>query len=259
MPAEKALALVIRYVDFSESSAILTLFTREFGKIGALAKGAKRPKGPFENALDLLNVCRIVFLRKSSGGLDLLTEARLERWFRPRDRDLTRLYAAYYVAELLGELTQEYDPHPELFDLAEVTLEALSSKNDPGSHLLHFELAAMRILGHFPSLEVCSECGAPIAPRERVAFGLHEGGALCARCKLGKRGIVSLSQPAWTVLLKLADVQPSWEAFPLAPGVRGEVRGLVSRYVSHVLGKKPRLHDYLSYRSPSSLGIGVRN
>src|SRR5687767_15876813 len=110
MSAEKATALVLRVIDFSETSAVVTLFTREFGKISGLAKGARRPKGPFEHALDLLAECRVVFLRKSSGALDLVTEAKLERRFRPRGRDLASLYAGYYVAELLIELAHDYDP-----------------------------------------------------------------------------------------------------------------------------------------------------
>ena len=86
MSQEKSLAIVLRVVDFGETSAIVTLFTEELGKIGALAKGARRPKGPFESALDLLAVCRIVFLHKSSDALDLLTEAKLERRFRAATR-----------------------------------------------------------------------------------------------------------------------------------------------------------------------------
>src|SRR5688500_11330984 len=104
MPAEKTLGIVIRVIDFSESSAVVTLFTRDFGKVGALAKGARRPKGPFESALDLLSVVRVVLLRKSSDALDLLTEAKLEQRFRAASRDLARLYAGYYVAELLLDL-----------------------------------------------------------------------------------------------------------------------------------------------------------
>ena len=99
MASEKSRAIVLRLVDFSESSCIVTLFTEDFGKIGALAKGARRLKGPFESALDLLAVCRIVFLHKSSDALDLLTEAKLERRFRAASRDLSRLYAGYYMAE----------------------------------------------------------------------------------------------------------------------------------------------------------------
>src|SRR5213592_3787732 len=116
MPTEKAQALVIRTADWSESSRIATLWTREFGKVRALAKGGRRLKSNFESALDLLTVCTIVLLRKSSGSLDLLTEAQVvQRFPRLRD-DLTALYAAYYVAELLGDWTEENDPHPVLFD-----------------------------------------------------------------------------------------------------------------------------------------------
>src|SRR3984957_13706725 len=113
MPTEKAIALVLRVVEFSETSSGVTLFTREFGKIRGLAKGARRLKGPFESALDLLATCRIVFLRKSSDALDLLTEAKLERRFRPAKGDLAALYAAYYLAELLDELTDDNDPHAD--------------------------------------------------------------------------------------------------------------------------------------------------
>ena len=122
MASEKTRAIVLRLVEFSETSLITTLFTEDFGKVGALAKGARRPKGPFEGALDLLALIRIVFLHKSSESLDLLTEAKLERRFRSAERDLPRLYAGYYVAELLNELTEPGDPHRELFRAADATL-----------------------------------------------------------------------------------------------------------------------------------------
>ena len=112
MSSEKSDAIVIRQVDFSETSKVVTLFTRDMGKISAMAKGARRLKGPFDAALDLLAVCRIVFLRKSASSLDLLTEAQLIKRFRPNDRDLTRHYGGYYVAELLDSLTEAGDPHP---------------------------------------------------------------------------------------------------------------------------------------------------
>src|SRR5262245_31282988 len=118
MAAEKALALVVRGTDWSETSRITTLFTREFGKVRALAKGGRRLQSNFEIAFDLLTVCQIVFIRKAQGGLDLLTEARMEERFPALRNDLNALYAGYYVAELLADGTQDYDPHPPLFDAA---------------------------------------------------------------------------------------------------------------------------------------------
>ena len=93
--AEKATALVLRTTDWSESSRIATLWTREFGRVRVLAKGGRRLKSNFESALDLLTVCSIVLLRKSSGTLDLLTEAQVVRRFPHLRADLAALYAAY--------------------------------------------------------------------------------------------------------------------------------------------------------------------
>src|SRR4051795_9824761 len=109
MPTEKALALVVRGTDWSETSRIATLWTREFGKVRALAKGGRRLRSNFECALDLLTLCSIVFLRKSSGSLDLLTEAQVVQRFPRLSTDLPALYAAYYVAELLSDWTEDYD------------------------------------------------------------------------------------------------------------------------------------------------------
>src|SRR5690606_10337799 len=142
--SEKATAIVLKVVDFSETSAVVTLFSREFGKLRGLAKGARRPKGPFESALDLLGVCRIVFLRKSSDALDLLTEAKLERRFRPHAGALANLYAGYYVAELLNELNDDHDPHPLLFDAALDTLSELATSSAVAGALVRFELVALR-------------------------------------------------------------------------------------------------------------------
>src|SRR3954451_371601 len=102
MPAEKAVGLVVRTHDWSETSRIAVLFTREFGKVRVLAKGGRRLKSNFEVALDLLTVCSIVLLRKSSGGLDLLTEARAEERFAGLRTASPALYAAAYVADALG-------------------------------------------------------------------------------------------------------------------------------------------------------------
>src|SRR6516225_2214382 len=105
MPAEKALALVVRTIDWSETSRIATLWTREFGKVRVLAKGGRRLKSNFEAALDLLTLCQVVFLRKSSASLDLLTEAQVTERFPVLRVKLPALYAGYYIAELLAEGT----------------------------------------------------------------------------------------------------------------------------------------------------------
>jgi DNA repair protein RecO (recombination protein O) len=217
MPAEKAQALVLRTTDWSESSRIATLWTREFGKVRVLAKGGRRLKSNFENALDLLTLCRIVFLRKSSSSLDLLTEAQVLERFPHLRSDLPALYAAYYIAELLSDWTEDYDPHPLLFDEALATLRSLGQPakiedrgsriedGSPGhqpsildsqSSILHppssiassvgprlagFELVLLRELGYMPALTSCAVCGQELSPGAvHAVSGSASGGTTLA-------------------------------------------------------------------------------
>lgn len=249
MALESATAIIVRTTDWSESSLVVTLFTREFGKVRAVAKGARRPKGPFESALDVLSQCRIVFIKKSSDALDVLAEAKLIARFRPFERGLAALHAGYYVAELLDKLTDDYDPHPELFDLAAATLAELRASSPNRALVLHFELATLRRLGYFPALEECVHCGAAIGPAARIPLSYEEGGVLCARCRPGKRNVVAISQAAWRAMRFLGEERTSASehgAVPLAgleqlpSGVLGELRPIVSHYVNHVVGHVPR-------------------
>ncbi|MEK6239609.1 MAG: DNA repair protein RecO, partial [Planctomycetales bacterium] len=225
------------------------LFTRDFGKIGVMAKGARRNKNAFDSALDLLSVCRIVFIRKSSDALDLLTEAKLERRFRGGERGLPNLYAGYYVAELLREFTDEDDPHPELFDAAEHALQELCAEQSAASTVIRFELTALRLLGHAPSLHYCAETGEPVELEGKVPFGVHAGGVLGPNGR-GRRAQWMMVDAS---VLQLMDAflreDESWRQAAVDRKMLGELRKVVNPYLYHLLGRKPRMHDYLAWFS----------
>ena len=123
----RTLALVLRTVDVFETSTVATLFSRDLGKISVLAKGARRLKSPLQGGLDLLGVSDIVLLTKTGEALELLAEAVPAERFPSLRRDLAALYAGYYIAELLSDLTDSHDPHPKLFDAARITLRHLGN------------------------------------------------------------------------------------------------------------------------------------
>jgi len=250
--AEKALALVLRTTDWSETSRIATLWTREFGKVRALAKGGRRLKSNFETALDLLTLCSIIFLRKSSGSLDLLTEARVVERFPRLRTDLPALYAGYYVAELLSDWTEDYDPHPVLFDEALETLRALGTPETPtGPRLARFEVVLLRELGYSPALEVCAACGeaqAGPAAGGGLAFSPAAGGVLCPACQPRHRDRRPLSSEAWQALRALSEPGEAWRReaqVTWGPAVRTELRQLLNHYVTYLMGRQPRLVPYL--------------
>ncbi|MFO1096274.1 MAG: DNA repair protein RecO [Planctomycetaceae bacterium] len=246
MPAEKTDAIVIRLADFSESSKVVTMLTRDFGKVAALAKGAKRLKSPFEAALDLLSECRVVFLRKATSGLDLLTEAQLTSRFRPAGSDLTRLYSGYYVAELLDGLIQEYDPHPDLYAAASATLRSLSADGDPRLPVLHFELELLREIGHLPDFEACNLCHEPVAFGHGMRFWVSQGGLICSRCGRPEYEHTEVHGGTIAVLQRLI-TDEHWQRIAASPQQFKELRRIVTAAVSQVLERKPKMLRYLVF------------
>jgi DNA repair protein RecO (recombination protein O) len=239
-------ALVIRGVDVFETSRVLTLFSRDLGKLSALAKGARRLKSPFNSGLDLLSVCDIVLLHKASDALDLLTEAVLIERFDSLRHDLAALYAGYYVAELLNDLTDHHDPHPRLFDAATVTLRHLGDSSLRSRRVARFELACLRELGHMPALEECVHCGRPVeAAGNAVAFGLATGGVLCSACRPGQPHVATLSGRTLAAVRALASPGSSWREVDATAGAFGPVRATLGAVVSHLLGRRPRMLPYV--------------
>ena len=151
MSTEKTDAIVIRSVAWSETSLIVTLFTRTHGKVSAVAKGARRLKSPFETSLDILAKSYVVFIPKSNDTLDLLTEAKLIRRFRSSQRSLLALYCGYYLGELVFTFTENHLAIESLFDALDRSLVKLDEMEDPAKTVLAFELEFLRVLGHLPS------------------------------------------------------------------------------------------------------------
>ena len=248
MPAEKTDAVVIRLADFSESSKVVTLFTRDFGKVAALAKGAKRLKSSFEAALDLLAECRVVFLRRSSSGLDLLTESQLISRFRPNSRNLSSLYHGYYLAELLDGLTEDYDPHPTLYDAAVSTLGLLSGEGDSRLALVKFELTLLREIGHLPDFEECVVCGRPIALGDTARLWVSQGGLICSGCGRPQYEHTEVEAGTVAVLRRLTcGSDEAWQRLSVSQRQFRELRGLLNSQVSHILERRPRMLKYLSF------------
>ncbi|MDR1141587.1 MAG: DNA repair protein RecO [Planctomycetaceae bacterium] len=254
---ENADAIVLRTVDFSETSLILTLFTRQFGKIEALAKGGRRLKSPFESALDILTRIRVSFLHKKGDVLDLLTEAKLIRRFRVAESNLAGLFASYYVAELVDSLTEADDPNPAIYDLTVKMLARLEQGTLLMRSLIRFEGLLLKAIGQQPSLGNCAECGTRInSEQKRIAFGYIDGGALCSRCAESLRQtehgqfLTSVSAEALYGMKQLTDshdITENWKQLKLERNVQNEIRGIHNHYVSHLLGRRPRLYDWLNF------------
>ncbi len=246
MPAVRTLALVLRTIEVFETSSVATLFTRDLGKVSVLAKGVRRLKSPLQGGLDLLGVSDIVILTKAGEALELLAEAAPLERFPSLRRDLAALYAGYYIAELLSDLTDHHDPHPKLFDAARITLRHLGDAGLRSGRVLRFELACLRELGVMPSLAQCAQCGGKVVPQGgKVSFGLSSGGVLCLACRPGQPHVVSLPTRDLEAIRVLATPGSQWRELDFRQGRLTAARDALAAVVSHALGHRSRLRPLL--------------
>lgn len=255
MPIETTDALVLKYVEYSESSLIVTLFSRKFGKIRAIAKGARRLKNPFESALDLLSQICVSFIRKNSDALDLLTEGKLISRFRPNRQNQGGMYAGFYLSELLDAFTADYQVLPELYDFAVSVLNNFQKGKNVEIGLLKFEWGLLGITGLQPSTHFCVACGRELSlqdyagVRRRLYFCHSEGGVICPECSRNYefQQLLPVSAEALLLLEDLGkDLDP--DCLPgdeFSKNTQGEIRRLMNSCICNILGWKPRMHDYL--------------
>jgi DNA repair protein RecO (recombination protein O) len=180
-------AVCTRAVDYSETSQILTLFCRETGKTGVMAKGSRRPKSSFGGPLEVFSHGRVVLTGNPESRLLILVEFEQRGDFALLRRRLCTLNCALFGVELVNALISERDPQPEAFDDFVNFLQGLQETCGDGDAmrlLILFQLSFLGRLGLAPSITRCAGCGADHdAGRPALAFSSSAGGFLCTACE----------------------------------------------------------------------------
>jgi DNA repair protein RecO (recombination protein O) len=207
MDIERADGIVLRAQPVTESSLIVTWYTREFGKLKTLAKGARRPKSPMRGKLDLFYRDELLFLRSRRSDLHLLHECFLEEPHAALRESVERLTAASYACELVDLAMELEDAHPQVFDLLEQVLDDVEA-GAGAALLIWFELQLLAAAGW--------------APQWREADGMGRIlQSLAAADRTGSRRV------------QLSEVQTA------------EAREVLGRFWREQLGKLPRSRRWL--------------
>lgn len=178
-------AVVLRLTEYSETSQIVTLFTATHGAVRLIAKGARRStRRHFAAGLDLLELGSVSFVPpRGDAQLGTLTEWVQRDAFAGLRRELLRLHGALYAAELVAGLTEEYDPHLELFNDLVATLRGLAGPDAAAAWVPRFQGALLKAIGYAPHLACCVACRRPIRSRQVVYFSSTAGGLICRDCE----------------------------------------------------------------------------
>jgi len=177
MMLEKCEGIVIRTTDYAESNKIVTLFTREWGKVGVMARGAKKTNSRLTAVTQPFTYG--YFLMQRGRGLGGLQQGELISSMRSIREDIFLTAYASYVVELTDKSTEEKNPNPFLFELLLQTLQYMNEGYDLDILVNIYEMKMLNVLGLYPVLNQCASCG---RTEGNFAFSIREGGILCQHC-----------------------------------------------------------------------------
>lgn len=243
----KTEAITLRRTDYSDSSQIITFYTRDYGKIQTLAKGFKRiSKKSGTKAVDLLTHNQILFIKKEHTSLHTLTEAVLQDSYPLLRLDLDKYYRASYATELVNEFTEENDPSEQLFDIFLDTVRGISTDADTTIRMLVFEIKLLKLSGYLPEWRHCVNCKSDVQRISEAYFNAKEGGVLCATC--GTRGRNGIMVPTGSMLIasRLSELNmQKLERVKLPLPICVEIEKMLRYYMNFVLNKELNSWRYL--------------
>lgn len=165
-----AAAFLLHAYPYSETSLIIDVFARDFGRLALLARGARRPRSALRGVLLAFQPLELGW--HGAGEVKTLAKAEWQGGLPlPTGKSLL---LGYYINELLLKLLPREDAHPALFDAYAATLDNLST-NAEAAELRRFETALLRELGYGLSLELDAVSGQPVLPEGRYAYQIERG------------------------------------------------------------------------------------
>lgn len=229
MPLYNVSAIVLRRLNFGETDRIVTLYSKERGKISAIAKGSRKPVSRLAGATEMLTHAR--FALATGKNLDVITQAEVKDSFPHIRGDLNRTAHAAYIVEIVDKLVEEHEPNPDLFDLLLSALYLMERPNDPEKITHMFELQAMKILGYEPVLDKCLRCRKQPSIGDRW-FSPSLGGVVCTECGPLPDDAIRLTWEAVDTMRKLMEADaPEIERMEIGRTVMDQIARAMRWYV----------------------------
>ncbi|MDX1931724.1 MAG: DNA repair protein RecO [Capsulimonadales bacterium] len=244
----RASALILRRIPLGETDKILTVFTREYGKFNAIAKGARRTTSRLAGATEPLVYAKMML--GEGMNLDVVAQSEVREAFPRLRADYGLFLRASYACELLDRITTERDPSSSMFDLLLSTLFILQRAIDPDITIHAFEVKLMAEAGYEPRLEECVRCERPF-DGDRVletAYSPHRGGMLCTLCaEQTRESVLKVSAETARTLRYLAESDDArgLAAFTPEPEVPAELNRLLREHLRLRLERDVRSTAFL--------------
>jgi DNA repair protein RecO (recombination protein O) len=184
-------ALVLRTYPLKDSDLIVVLYTRNYGKLSGVARGARRPRSHFMGRLDALSLNEVVFFAKEGSELVSIDGMELLQAFAPKTTDYRCLMQLSFTAELMVKTIPEREPNDSLFRLLLLVLPRLTQPATSELAQLYFEAWLLRLSGFFPEYRQCHSCGRELQAGSPAWLESDGRKFLCVQCHTAGSAMLS--------------------------------------------------------------------
>ena len=242
MPLFTTNAIVIRSLNYGESDKIITFFTREYGKLKGIAKGARRSRKRFQNALGLFSHLRLIFFDKEGLGLVRAESCDILHSFPKIKEDLNKILYGNYYLELMNEMAGEREANREAFELLLFFLSNLEDMDLQEEQLRIFEIRMLSLFGYRPNMRRCNLCKKEWEDLKEIPvvfFSLERGALICEKCSKTWNHLFPLSLGTARLIEKISHTELSRvERLKFTLQALLESRELLPKFISYQLGKE---------------------
>jgi DNA repair protein RecO (recombination protein O) len=239
----RTLAVVLRRSDLGEADRILTLFTRDYGKIKAVAKGARKPQSKKAGHVELF--AEIDVLLSQGRSLEVVSQVEMQEAFPRIREDLIRATYAAHFAELVDAFTEERDESRAMYDLLVAGLNWLAETDDPRRAARYYELHLLEVSGYRFELHHCVVCGKAIKAQNQF-YSPADGGIICPACAANRPRTRPVSLRALKVL-RYFQAQPFdvVEQLTLTANTHAELERVLHETITYHLERRLRSAAFL--------------
>ncbi|MGI6576118.1 MAG: DNA repair protein RecO [bacterium] len=236
-------AVVLNHRYLGEADKLVTLYSRELGKMKAVAKGACRPRNRLLAGTQPYSHTEFSLFKGKS--LDQISQCQLRESFYSLREDLQKMAAAAYIAELYDLLLEEREKNEELFYLLLTTLYLLTGSKDWELCLRYFELRFLSLVGYQPELAQCVNCR-QTSDLTDLKFSSHLGGILCPRCWGQDQRALNVSLGSIALLKRLQVTSPrGLKVLRANAFTRKELRNVLQAYIAYFLPRELKSLSFL--------------
>lgn len=244
----KTTGFVIKTTRIGEADKVILLYLEHFGKIQAIAKGARKLKNRFGGSLEPCTLLQLMIYYKDSNSIGIIRETEVLNTFQNIRQDLKKLILAFYFLDLLDEMVKQKDSSLPIFKLLVETFDLLDTGKYTPEIARLFEYKLLKLIGIMPVFDKCNRCkkliGNNIFPPVACFINIYKNTIHCENCS--SNGDIPLYSETVQYLNKISKIElKSALRITLTEKINQQLKFLFHSIVVNYTGRKLKSIDIL--------------